>query len=218
MLAASNARAQRAAGLIPAPEIEPEPASSVVPAHVREGFYLRVATGAVGGAVDRSFDAYAAQGSSSIRGAGFATELSIGGSLRRGFVLAGTIFGAQLPSPRIVDAGSASNVEQTVGFWMLGPSIVVYPNPRHGFHLGAGLGAAWLTSASPGRDARVDGRGGALSLVVGQDWLLGHEWSVGVSGSFIGASLIDRASSDAALTNRLDRVAMGVLMITAVLH
>ena len=74
---------------------------------------------------------------------------------------------------------------------MLGITLDWYPNAAGGFHFGGTLGFAAAVAQRPDSDAfeNMGGGGFALSLLVGYDWWIADEWSLGALARFTGAAL-----------------------------
>jgi len=165
---------------------------------VHDGLYLRLGAGlgygvdsigsdplpVVGGKVDGTASGLAG-----------ASELAVGWSLARGFVLGGGLYSAFLFSPKatnvtvtvpIVGQVSGGEIDfDASSFHVFGPFADYYFNAEEGLHLQAGLGFAWLTAGDghtkPG-DVRLAGTGGSgfgLMLGFGDEWWISDSFSLG---------------------------------------
>ncbi len=167
-------------------------------AREHDGFFLRLALGGAGLSMSRTAKAGTGSsaglytGDSSIAGGSGAYEISVGGTLARGLVLAGTLFGHGIANPTLKrDGGADVDLDGPLHFGVLGATLEYFPNPQRGFHFGGTLGfaAAWAKSPNPAFSENLGGFGGAISLSAGYLWWVGRTWSVGVLGRLTGARL-----------------------------
>ncbi len=153
----------------------------------REGFYLRLTYG-FGAA---AFRGQGPNGSASVTGLSSDLGLSIGASLTRGLVLAGTLRSAQTTAQfkggPFADASITSNgaiVQATnraaASFSELGALVDWYPKPRYGLHAGlmAGLGTVSIVNLADNSSLR--GTKLAGSIWVGYDWSISRYWALGL--------------------------------------
>jgi hypothetical protein len=205
-----------------APEAAPEPAQcGTSGARLHDGFYLRFATGLGGMGLTRKLST-PADGTveAKIDGGGGTSELSIGGTPARGFVLAGTLLTFSNATPTYKSGGTEQDLDGTLEFGMVGATVDWFLNPEKGFHLAGTLGAASAKAPSPPTDVRprIGGSGVGLSLAVGYDFWIGDQWSIGVLGRLTVAGLTDRTvRSDGTYTEKDTVGALGV-MATVLYH
>ena len=141
---------------------------------------MRVALGVGSAAVTRKVEtANEASDTHLGHGSGF-FELSIGGTPFKGIVFAGTLLTNSVEHPTFT--GDATlEIDGNYAFNMLGGTVDWYPDPKGGFHAGGTLGLAWATAPLP-KGQLVETMGGAgpgLSALIGYDWWIGSEWSIG---------------------------------------
>lgn len=126
-------------------------------------------------------------------GGSLAFHLGIGGEVAEGLTLGGYLLTESVTDPAIEFEGTQVTDTVDVGtLAMLGVFIDYYTNVHKGFHLGGGLGAATLkTTDTSGNTSEADqqpGGGGAMFLI-GYDWWIGDQWSMGILGRITGAGL-----------------------------
>jgi len=137
-------------------------------------------------------------GTASLASSGSMGGLTLGGSIARGLVLAGTVSGATTQATfnggpfrdaKITLNGSELNASHKAeaSFAELGVLIDWYPNPAAGWHAGlsAGLGALVITNNAD--DSSLVGVSPAGTLFGGYDWSIGRSWSLGLSLALAGA-------------------------------
>lgn len=158
--------------------------------HLHDGFYLRMAVG-VGAFSSRDVVDGSPAGQPTFAGGGSAAELTIGGALRPGFVLAASgLWQSSLVGTLRDEAGQAT-LTRRHDFVLFGPTIDLFPWPRRGFHVLATLGPAVMGDY---RDDRVQKTwttrtGGGLSIGAGYDAWVSANWSLGFLVRATGATL-----------------------------
>jgi hypothetical protein len=165
-------------------------------ARQHDGFFLRVGLGGSSlgmrreGRVGLGTPKYYT-GESTIAGRTGAFELSIGGALAPGVVLAGTFASDRLSEPTLDQGSSSTRLPGPLTFARLGIAMDWYPDPRGGLHLGAGasLAGAWVKSPPPAFTEYLGGGGGALSAHVGYGFWVGEQWSLAALLRATGARL-----------------------------
>jgi hypothetical protein len=181
----------------------PAPPDAVpVGAERHDGFYLRAALGPAALHMSRSTEGelygVTEEGpDSKIAGVGGLFELSIGGTPAKGLVLAGTLLVQELAEPVLdFEDGSRIDLDGTLSFVVLGPTLDFYPDAHGGFHFGGTLGLAAAVAKAPDASPfdNIGGAGGALSLLAGYDWWIGDEWSLGVLGRLSAARVRGEAT------------------------
>lgn len=164
---------------------------------MHDGFQLRVALG-LGGlsdtlTLDWPVGITTVEIDGTARGGSIAFHLGIGGQVAEGLTLGGYLLTETLTNPTIEFEGTqiTSNVDVgTLG--MLGVFVDYYLNAHGGFHLGGGLGAATLkTTDSAGNTSDADQQpaGGGAMFLIGYDWWVGDQWSMGILGRITAAGL-----------------------------
>lgn len=154
----------------------------------RDGLYLRLASGA-GYA---RFSGDGPSGSTSIAGAGYTTSIAVGGSLRRGLVLAGTLQAVE--ATETFNGGPYGGAQLTVNgnsvaatrkadasLAQLGALVDWYPLEQAGLHLGLSAGLSVVSVVNRADDSSWHGSGVGGSLFVGYDWPIASTLAVGVS-------------------------------------
>ncbi|HMJ15129.1 MAG TPA: hypothetical protein VK524_27130 [Polyangiaceae bacterium] len=197
------------ADLPPPPQLEPASPYAPAPpdavpagAERHDGFFLRIGLGVGGMAMERStegrlYGQTQPGQDSSVSGPAGMFELSIGGTPAAGLVVAGTILSHSMADPTLeFDGGGEAELGGPLLFAMIGATVDWYPNPQKGFHFGGTLGPAFAVAETP-EGAVFDNIGGAgigLSALVGYDWWVSDEWSLGVLGRLSGARVRGEAS------------------------
>ena len=164
-------------------------------ARLREGFYLRI----IGGPAGLLLTGDGPGRSASIAGGGWAQGFSIGGSVARGLVLAGTVQSATVEASfkggpfrsatLNTDGGQiAASHLALASFTELGLLVDWYPDPRAGFHAGVSGGLGVISITNRADDSKLYGVSPAGTLFGGYDWALGRDWSIGMSLVASGAS------------------------------
>lgn len=162
-----------------------------------DGLLLRVGAGAGGIAMSRSGHLSAGTssaflGDSRVGGGTGAFDVTLGGAIRPGLILAGVLASQHLASPVLErDGQSDLPLDGPLAFVQLGVLLDVYPNPRGGFHLGgsASIAGAWVKSPPPRFTEYLGGSGGALAVHAGYSWWIADAWSLGVLARASGARL-----------------------------
>jgi len=124
-------------------------------------------------------------GSVDVTAVGPSLELAFGGTLARGLVLGGGIYGSSASSPEYESSNlGAKSDGGAATLSMVGPFIDWYPSPASGFHVEAALGysafAAGKGDPYPGEDA--SGSGFGLVGGAGYELWVGDQWSIGALG------------------------------------
>ncbi len=206
LVLATSASAQE---LSPAPGLSGPvgPAPEREGARVHDGFYLRLAAGF--GVFDERLQSGDLENGGSIearnRGMSSLTDLAIGGTVARGWVIGGVIYASDLIAStlRISEAGAVLPAELDAGLRsvsLIGPFVDWYPHPSEGLHVRLTLGLATLTPRLIGHPATQRSEylavGGGLALGVGYDWWVADEWSIGVMSQLGAAFLKGKDDSD----------------------
>jgi hypothetical protein len=156
-----------------------------------DGFYFRAASGFTGYSDALISDTNADAGrdpEASISGIGTASELAVGGTVSRGLVVGGGLYGANVLTYTVtVERGESAPAEllRPSQLALVGPFVDWYTDPARGFHLQGSIGLALGVSLEPERTQlhfRDPGVGGGLMLGFGYEWWIGAEWSLGVLG------------------------------------
>jgi hypothetical protein len=177
--------------------------------HVHDGFYLRFGTG-FGGYDERlgsrSSTTYAGEIEGRNRGVATLGELSIGGTLGRGWVVGGGIFSADVLATTYKSGEDSSQLPPTEldpelrNVALIGPFFDRYLDPTEGFHFQVALGIATLTPRVFGHSGTEQSEylavGGGLMLGAGYDWWVAEEWSLGVLARTTATVVRGRDDSD----------------------
>ena len=193
--------------------------------HEHDGFYLRMSAG--GASLDVQRQTAGASGSvafagdgSRIQGASLFTELSVGGTPLRGFVVAATLLGNGLPATELrVASGSRIDLGTPLVFAMVGPTVDVFPDPFRGFHVGGGIGLA--TSTAGVEDpifSTIGGLGAGLTLTLGYDVWTGDDWSVGLAARGIVALIEGQKQANEAVAREHDTISSASIAATLLYH
>jgi hypothetical protein len=186
-----------------------------------DGFYLRLGLG-VG---NFSFTADVEQSGTALATVETSTivpmsELAFGGTIAPGLVLGGGIYtagtaGGSMDFDITPEGGTSFSEELDTGpFGMVGPFIDYYFNPEQGLHLQAALGLAVFTVSEPSTESvdDVSLSGPGVMLGFGYEWWIGEQWSLGVLGRVMYASLSGEDPSDSEETYSATALAPGVLL------
>ena len=185
----------------PAPPPTPTPAPAAEPrpgVRTHDGVYLRFAPTFGGMGIGRKTEGpLGPDPDTRINGGASGFELSIGGTPWPGLVLAGTVLALDHRNANL-DLGDGPKIalDGSVRFSLVGATLDWYPNPRKGFHFGGTIGAAALEGPRPPYGPpdrnKLGGAGAGISLLVGYDWWIGEQWSLGVLGRLTMAGVEER--------------------------
>jgi hypothetical protein len=197
-----------------------------VGAERHDGFYLRLALGIGGLALDRKTEDELFENDpdsqSSIGGVGGVFELSIGGTPAEGLVIAGTLLTHSVADPTVqFDGGEEVELSDPLVFALLGATVDYYPNAHGGFHFGGTLGPALAVVERPEGTGDIGGAGIGLSALAGYDWWIGDEWSLGVLGRLSAARVRGKPTETVGNTERDgqdDGTAAALGVMFSVLH
>ncbi len=171
-------------------DVRSEPSVAAEPAiprtSVRQGFYLRVNS-------NTGYTIMAGRGpsgSATIAGLGTGVLVAIGGTVARGFILAGMIQATNVMAR--FDGGPFEGVHFTLGertinasqkvdavASQLGALVDWYPKPSLGWHLGLSGGWGIVSLVNRADESMYYGAGVGGALFGGYDWAISHEWSMG---------------------------------------
>ena len=194
------------------PAVDPE-------SNIRHGFYLRLdqGIGYVG------ITGNGPLGGASIKDLGSTSVITIGASIGRGVVLAGTLQamsasatfkGGPFEGKTIVlsDRSVSASSKADAAFSQIGLLLDWFPNPAAGWHVGASGGVGTISIVNRADESTLYGFGFTGTLFGGYDWQIAKTWSFGLSmvASGITTSTI-KYSDDAADTGyRLHGLSLGV--------
>lgn len=169
----------------------PPPPPAQTGRHLHDGLYVRFGLGFSGfgdtiASREQMHDEPRDQGT--VSGFGTASEIAVGGTLGRGFVLGGGIYGCSVltttfeytrgtPPPDELRRPDNFSIVGLMGDW--------YFNPRRGFHAQAALGLAALSGVGAETQRIRDRRaavGGGVMLGIGHEWWVSDEWGIGILG------------------------------------
>lgn len=192
----------------------------------RDGLYLRLGVGASGlsmsraGHVSAGGSAPAYTGDSSIGGGGGAFELTLGGTLRPGLVLAGTLVDQNVADPSLHSDSGDVALDGQLHYGLLGATIAWFPQPNGGFHLGGTLAfaRAWARSPPPHLTEYLGGAGGAVAVDAGYLWWVADQWSLGVSARLSAARLHGEVTQLGVTGSEDDSVGAFMLAFCAAYH
>ncbi len=175
-----------------------------------DGFYTRLALGPA-----LLSSSWGSTGSVSVTGMGPALELAFGGTVGRGVVIGGGVYGASFLSPKIAYSGQSNSID-SASVTTVGPFVDWYPSPEDGWHVQGSVGYAITTySGSSGKDsASGTGFGGLLGL--GYEAWVADEWSIGgmLRCQYASASISASGSSSTVDTS----VLVPAFVVTATYH
>jgi hypothetical protein len=195
--------------------------------HEHDGFYLRFAGGVGSLDVTRSTDqAGTSNGiaftgdTSTVGGASIFTELSIGGTLFRRVVVAGTLLGDNLPGAEVeLASGSRFNLSSGLTFAMLAATVDIFPDPNKGFHIGGGIGWAVATAnISDPIFTTIGGGGPGATVQFGYDLWVADDWSVGLVARGIVAQIQGEQTTTDGVGREHDTVTSASLAFSVLYH
>jgi hypothetical protein len=159
-------------------------------------------------------------GDSSIAGGGGAFELALGGTLRPGLVLAGTIVYQNVSDPSLHSNSGDVPLDGQLHYDLLGATLAWFPQPNGGFHIGGTLGIAraWAKSPPPQFTEYFGGAGGAIALEAGYLWWVSEQWSLGLSARLSGARLHGEVTQLGITGTEDDTVSAFMLAFSAAYH
>ncbi len=203
------------------------PAPARAEPRTHDGFYLRMALGMGGLSVERDGSSSSGMArDTSTSGGGGLFDLSLGGTLGRGFTLGGTILSHTIVEPSLeASDGTSLELEGPMHFVLIGPALDWYPNPSGGLHFGGALGlglvVGTLPQSAPARSIGIEhvgGTGFGLSLAGGYDWWLAREWSLGVSARLSAAKVQGERTELGITFEENDTAVAFTLAATALFH
>ena len=167
---------------------------------VHDGLYLRLGAGfgyLVDFAESEEIPLLGDEVDTAVTGVTGLGELAVGGAVSPGLFLGGGVYAHVVPSPEADDvelAAFETDVEfDASSFWMFGPFVDYYLDPRGGLHLQGTVGLTYGVlgdgEAQDGllRSQTIDdmsGVGLGLLVGVGHEWWVSDAWSLGVLGLF----------------------------------
>lgn len=172
--------------------------------HLHDGFYLRMGLGVanhrsqIEGRMRGTSGYLLSDADATLRGAGAAIDLAIGGTPAPGLVVGVELGGHSVVRPTLSGA-DAKKLDQLT-YSRFAAMLDWYPNPQRGLHVQGSLGFA--TTSYSLRDSVIDQddrtlTGWAWSLGIGYEAWVGAQWSLGGVLRLDGASLrgdVDRFS------------------------
>jgi hypothetical protein len=189
----------------------------------RDGLYLKLGVGGSGISMSRAGHVSAGgnqayTGDSSIDGGGGSLEVTLGGALRPGLILAGSLVGQTVNSPALHTDARDIALDGQLHYDMLGITLVWFPQPNGGFHLGLTVAAAraWAKAPQPALTEYLGGAGGALALDAGYLWWISDQWSLGLSARLSGANLHGEATTLGVTGTEDDKLGAFMLAFSAV--
>ena len=182
-------------------------------AHSHTGFFLRMAVG--GGYMHTSSTLVGPTCPGKVDAAGGAAslEISIGGALSPGIILAGSYSALTVGNAKLTNDTRVYRPAHDMTLTLLAAMIDVYPNPKTGFHFGGGLGfASSRVRADDDAQAGSSGQNGfGIAPHVGYEWWVSNYWGLGVLGRFVFA----RTEGDYADGKEKDTLTGGVILFSA---
>jgi hypothetical protein len=193
----------------------PSPAADPT-ARNHDGFYLRLGLGGGSLKTSGSFSPDIGISDFSLKGGGVMFDLSIGGTVGSGFVIAGDYVFLQASKPTVSATISGQSLSATAtndaNVGVIGPMVEWFPDPRGGFSFGGSVGVAALTVSDPQGNTTAGERGFGGSLRIGYDFWIADQWSLGVAGRFLGGSVSGDASGGNGVTETDSFVGGGIVL------
>lgn len=167
------------------PPLTPPPSATVKPPgeHHHDGFFLRITAG-----VSYLRDAYEASsgsalvdvnGSGTVTGFGQAHELSIGGAVAPGLILAGAYAADIARTTKTQSDGTPANADNAYVLATIGPMVDFYPNPGGGLHFELGVGFGVSSGVQPEGFDGGAGTGVGVFVGGGYEWWVAPQWGLG---------------------------------------
>jgi hypothetical protein len=195
--------------------------------HEHDGFYLRLGSGPSSVNLNRSTEHSGSGGTvsyqgdeSTVEGLAVGSEVSIGATPFESVVIAGSWLVHLLPSAALDLAdGSSVELDSSLGFVWIGPTVDIFPKPAGGFHLGGGVGFAAVTATVP--DVLFDsigGSGAGVTAAVGYDLWVDDDWSLGVLGRGTLALLGSEQQEGGVTGSERDTITVFGITLSALYH
>jgi hypothetical protein len=155
----------------------------------------------------------------SSRGMSIGFDLSLGGSIQPGVVLAGTLLLDVIPSPRLRERGATNDDGAAVVHDLLGATLEFYPDPRGGFFTGVTAGYATMSIDDASRDVDdATSEGVGIAPHVGYGWWSDGRWGLGLLGRFRYSQMAADVDDGLPTGIQRDSVVMGTLEVAAILY
>ena len=173
----------------PATTTDRSATTAITPDRIHKGFYFRGGLGVGYGGTKFTYESTTNEVTAS--GTGLGLDLWFGGTPVSGLAIGGALHLQQTINPSLALNGrTVGNASIRLNTVLIGPFADWFPDPRGGFHLGGTLGFAYLSL----RDKNDDtvGRsplGFGAAFFLGYDWWVSKEWSLGITGRLMGASV-----------------------------
>lgn len=192
----------------------------------RDGLYLKLGVGASGLSMTRAGHVSAGgndptyTGDSKIEGGGSSFELTLGGTLRPGLVLAGTIVNQNVAGAKLQSGGTETTLASDLHYGLLGATLIWFPQPNGGFHIGGTLGIAraWARVPQPIFSEYLGGAGGVIAVDAGYLWWVSEQWSLGASARLSAANLHGEVTQLGVTGSEDDSVGAFMLAFSAAYH
>jgi hypothetical protein len=179
--------------------------------HKHDGFFLRFGLGvgyfsSSGSASETGF----ADSNYTVKGGALALDISIGGAVAPGVILAASLTGTSTGSATVHTDGFP-DTSSSAALSALGLMVDYYPNPAEGFHLGGALSIAGVSYNSDSQSNNNDDTraGGAISGHIGYEWWVGTDWSIGLMGRITYAHATRRIDVSSTTVNGVQITAAG---------
>jgi len=167
------------------------------------------------------------RGHVSLSGLDSIATITLGGSVARGVVLAGTLqassvtakfkggpfIGESVTSNGQTLAASSKATAEIAEFGLL---VDWYPNPSAGWHAGLSGGLAFTSIVNQADDSTMFGTGLVGSLFGGYDWAIGRQWSIGLGLVAMGstpATMKDKDGTNAGYRLRSFSLGLGASIL-----
>ena len=140
-------------------------------------------------------------------------EISLGGALKPGIILAGSYSVLTVGNAKLTNDTRVYRPEHDMALTLIAAMLDVYPNPKEGFHFGGGLGfASSRARADEDKQAGSSGQNGfGIAPHVGYEWWVSNYWGLGVLGRVVFA----RTAGDYADGKEKDTMTGGAILFSA---
>jgi hypothetical protein len=192
----------------------------------RDGLYLELGLGVSALSMTRAGHVGAGGndptyvGDSKIEGGGSSFELTLGGTLRPGLVLAGSLVEQNVAGAKLKSNGGETALGGDLHYGLLGATLVWFPRANGGFHVGGtlALARAWAKVPQPIFSDYLGGAGGAVALETGYRWWVSAQGSLGVNARLSGARLHGEVTRLGVTGSEDDSVGAFMLAVSAAYH
>jgi hypothetical protein len=157
--------------------------------HQHDGFYLRMFMGPGFTSASSSVTGTDVK----VHGGGIGLGIALGGAVADNLIIYGELIGNEASGPDVEVGGTRASTshDTSAGITGIGPGIAYYFMPLN-FFLSATLAGAKYHVSQNGDTVGETNWGGAISLMIGKEWWVSHNWGIGALAQLVGASMKDK--------------------------